>query len=112
VTMDLTLNEGSDLTYVVPQSEASVLETDGIVKFVDRTFEGDPFMAQVKGEASDTVKSSFRGIDLTARIELTDEESFTIIIDPVSQDQLTVSGNATLTLNMDPTGDIRLTGRY
>ena len=112
VNMDIAMNEGSDLTYVVPQSEASILETEGIVKFVDKTFEGDPFMERAEVEASDTVKSSFRGIDLTARIELTDEETFTIVIDPISQDQLTVSGNATLTLNMDPTGDMRLTGRY
>ena len=112
INIDIALNEGTDLTYVVPQSEAAVLETEGIVRFVDKTFEGDPFMERTKVEASDTVKSGFRGIDLTARIELTDEETFTIIIDPITQDQLTVSGNSTLTLNIDPTGDIRLTGRY
>jgi hypothetical protein len=112
INMEIGLSEGSDLTYVVPQSEASVLETEGIVKFVDKTFEGDPFMNRVKAEASDTVKSTFRGIDLTAKVELSDKEKFTIVIDPVTQDQLTVSGNATLTLKMDPTGDMQLAGRY
>lgn len=112
VNMDIGLTEGSDLTYIVPQSEASVLETEGIVRFVDKTFEGDEFMESVKVEAADTLKSTFRGIDLTARIELNDQETFTIIIDPVTGDQLTIRGNSTLTLKVDPSGDIQLAGRY
>ena len=112
VNVDIGMSEGSDLTYVVPQSEASILQSEGIVKFVDKSFEGDPFMRRISQEASDTVKSTFRGIDLTARVELSDQESFTIIIDPITQDQLTVRGNSTLTLKVDPTGDINLTGRY
>ncbi|MEX2231487.1 MAG: translocation/assembly module TamB domain-containing protein, partial [Cyclobacteriaceae bacterium] len=112
INMEIGLNEGSDLTYVVPQSEASILETEGIVKFVDKTFKGDPFMDRINQEISDTVKSTFRGIDFTAKIELSDEENFTIVIDPLTGDQLTVSGNSTLTLKVDPTGDIQLAGRY
>lgn len=112
INVDIGLSEGSNLTYVVPQSEASILQAEGIVKFVDKSFEGDPFMQQISQEASDTVKSTFRGIDLTARIELSDQETFTIIIDPLTGDQLSVRGNSTLTLSVDPTGDINLSGRY
>lgn len=112
VTMEIGLTEGSSLTYIVPQSEASILETEGIVTFVDKSFEGDEFVEAVEEEAADTLKSTFRGIDLTARIELNDEETFTVIIDPVTGDQLTVRGNSTLTLKVDPSGDIQLAGRY
>ena len=112
VNIDIGLSPGSDLTYVVPQSDASILQAEGIVKFVDRSFEGDPFMRRIESEAADTVKSTFRGIDLTARVELTDEESFTVIIDPLTGDQLSVKGNSTLILKVDPTGDIALSGRY
>lgn len=112
INVQTGLTEGSDLTYVIPQSESSILQSEGIVKFVDKTFEGDPFMEKVSREASDTVKSTFRGIDLTARIELSDQENFTIIIDPLTKDQLTVRGNSALTLKIDPTGDIQLAGRY
>ena len=112
ITADIGLSDGNNLTYVVPQSEGAALQAEGIVKFVDRSFEGDPFMNRISQEVSDTVKSTFRGIDLTARIELTDKESFTVVIDPLTQDQLTVRGNSTLTLQVDPTGDINLTGRY
>lgn len=112
IDMDVGLSEGSTLTYIVPQAEAAVLQTEGIVKFVDKTFEDDPFMQRVEGEVSDTVKSAFTGIDLTARIELEGEETFTAVIDPVTGDQLTVKGKANLTLKIDPTGDINLAGRY
>jgi len=112
VDVDIGLAKGSNLTYIVPQTEASALEAEGIVKFVDRSFEGDPFMKQVNDEAADTVKATFRGIDLTARIELTGQETFTIVIDPVTQDQLSIKGNSSLTLKVDPTGNINLTGRY
>jgi hypothetical protein len=112
VTMEAGLSDGSNLTYVVPQSEASVLQAEGIVEFIDKTFEGDPFMKKINSEVSDTIKSTFRGIDLTARLALTDQETLTVVIDPLTGDQLTVKGNSTLTLQIDPTGDIHLTGRY
>ncbi|HEX8038983.1 MAG TPA: translocation/assembly module TamB domain-containing protein, partial [Chryseosolibacter sp.] len=112
VTVQIGLSEGSNLTYVVPQSEASILQAEGIVEFVDRTFEQDPFMKNIKKETADTIKSGFRGIDLIARLELTDQETLTVVIDPLTGDQLTVKGNSTLTLQIDPTGDIHLTGRY
>jgi hypothetical protein len=110
--MELSLMDGNQITYVVPQSQASILEQQGIVKFVDKTFRADPFMKKIQTELADTVKSKFSGMDLTAKIELTDKESFTIIIDPTTDDQLTVKGNTTLTLQMDRTGDIQLSGRY
>lgn len=112
IDMEIGLSEGSDLTYVVPQSKFAVLETEGIVKFVDKTFEGDPFMKRISKEVIDTVKSAFTGVDLTAKITLSDKTSFTIVIDPITQDQLSIKGNSTLTLKIDPTGDIQLSGRY
>jgi hypothetical protein len=110
ITMHVGLGDDSHLTYVVPQAEAGVMEQDGIVRFVDKTFKNDPFMKTVN--PADTVKSDFLGLNLTARIELTDGETFTVIIDPTTGDQLTVRGNTTLTLNLDPTGDMDLSGRY
>jgi translocation and assembly module TamB len=112
VDVELGLSDESNLTYIVPQSEASILEQQGIVVFKDKTFKGDKFMNQVQKELADSVKAKFVGIDLTAKIELTDKESFTVIIDPTTNDQLTVKGNTTLTLNMDRTGDLQLSGRY
>jgi hypothetical protein len=112
INIDIGMSEGSNLTYIVPQSEASAMQAEGIVKFVDKSFEGDPFMDRIQPEISDTIKSTFRGIDLTARIELSEQETFTVVIDPLTEDQLTIRGNSTMTLQIDPTGDINLAGRY
>jgi hypothetical protein len=108
--MNVSMVEGSDVTYVVPQSEKGVLDQKGIVVFIDKDAKKDPFMASIN--PNDTVKSSFAGMDLTANIELTEQESFNIIIDPLTGDKLFIKGNSTLTLHMDPSGEIELTGRY
>jgi translocation and assembly module TamB len=110
IRMNVSLSKGSELTYVVPQSEKGVMEQKGIVVFIDKDAINDPFMASINVE--DTVKSGFTGIDFTANIELSDEEKFNVVIDPVTGDRLSVRGNSTLTLHMDPTGDMQLTGRY
>lgn len=110
IRMNVSLANQSEITYVVPQSEKGVMEQKGIVVFVDRDAEKDPFLSSINPK--DTVQRGYTGMDLTANIELTDEEKFNVIIDPVSGDKLSVRGNTTLTLHMDPTGDMQLTGRY
>jgi translocation and assembly module TamB len=110
VTMNVSLVEGSDVTYVVPQAEKGILDQKGIVVFVDKDAKDDPFMESINPR--DTIGSTFSGLDLTANIELTEKESFSIIIDPLTGDKLFVKGNSTLTLHMNPSGEIELTGRY
>lgn len=110
VKMNVSLVEGSQVTYVVPQSEKGILDQKGIVEFIDKDAKDDPFMAKIN--PNDTIKSTFSGMDLTANIELTDQESFNVIIDPLTGDNLAVKGNSTLTLHMEPSGEMELTGRY
>lgn len=110
VDMHVNLTDESNFTYVIPQSEKGVLEQKGIVEFVDRDAKDDPFLATINPK--DTLKSTFKGINLSANIELNDKETFNIIIDPATGDKLSVKGNSTLTLDIDPTGDMVLTGRY
>ncbi len=110
VDMDINLSDDSNFTYVVPQSEKGVLEQKGIVRFVDRDAKKDPFLASINPK--DTMKSAFKGITLSANIELNEKETFNIIIDPATGDKLSVKGNSTLTLDIDPTGDMVLSGRY
>lgn len=110
VSLNLKLTNGSSLTYVVPQAEKMVVEQKGIVKFVDKDAIKDPFLSGIHIE--DTVQSVFKGIDLTANLELTEKETLNIVIDPVTGDKLSVQGNATLTLDIDASGNMNLAGRY
>jgi translocation and assembly module TamB len=110
VQLNASLSKGSEFTYIVPETEKTILEQEGIVRFVDRDAVKDPFLASIEPE--DTVTSKFTGIELTANIELNDDEILNIIIDPVTGDKLSVQGNSTLTFDIDETGDMQLSGRY
>lgn len=113
IDMRVDLGDESEFTYVVPQPESGVMEYEGIVRFVDKDVEEDPFLASLPDdtEITDTALA-FTGIDLTANIELDDSELFHIVMDPMTGDRLSVRGNATLSLEMDRTGDMQLSGRY
>jgi translocation and assembly module TamB len=111
VDMTISLGDESSFTFVVPQSEAGVMQSEGIVTFVDR--DKPEHMAELeKGLDTLVSRAPFQGITLTARVELDDKETFTIVMDPITGDQLKVNGNATLTLDIDETGNINLAGRY
>jgi translocation and assembly module TamB len=48
--IDVTVgfSDDTNLTYVVPQAQKSVMEQKGIVEFVDKDAYKDPFLANVK----------------------------------------------------------------
>lgn len=110
--LDVTasLSSGSELTYIVPQSQKSVMERKGIVQFVDKDAVLDPFLANINIE--DTITSVFAGIDISANLELSDQETLNIVIDPQTGDKLSVKGNSTLTFDMTSSGNMNLSGRY
>lgn len=115
VDMDVSLGEESNFTYVVPQSSTGVMDREGKVEFVDKDAAQDPFLASIQQDTkdqADTAVAAFKGIVLTANIELSDSETFNIVVDPITEDKLTVKGNTTLTLEIDPTGNMSLAGRY
>jgi len=110
VDMTASLSRDSELTYVVPQDQKSVMEQKGIVQFVDKDALLDPFLADIHLE--DTIASVFTGIDISANLELSDQETLHIVIDPMTGDKLSVKGNSTLTFDMTASGNMNLSGRY
>jgi translocation and assembly module TamB len=110
VNVKIGLSDDSNVTYVIPQSEAGVIEQQGIVTFVDKDAKHDPFLREVKPK--DELNQGFKGMELSAVIDLRDRETLNIVIDPETGDQLTVKGNANLTFNIDPSGNMNLSGRY
>ncbi|UOR04586.1 translocation/assembly module TamB [Hymenobacter aerilatus] len=102
-----TVIEPSALTVVVPNDEADKVESEGIVEFIDRSAPLDTMLArQVK---VDSVKTA-SGFDIAATITITDETPFTLIIDPISGDNLRVRASGTLNTAIDPAGTITLSG--
>lgn len=111
VEMSIGLGEKSDFTFVVPQSEAGVMGSEGIVVFVDRDKPIDS-LTDISNIDSLSANVPFQGITLTSQVELNGQETFTIVLDPLTEDKLVVSGEASLTLDIDDTGNMNLTGRY
>ncbi len=110
IDMTAALGKGSRLTYVVPVDEKNALEQKGIVRFVSKKQKTDPFLINLN--LQDTVQSLFRGMDMNATLELTDQSTLNIVIDPATGDQLSLRGNSTLVLNSEASGSINLSGRY
>ena len=110
VDVKVGFSDDTNLTYVVPQAQKSVMEQKGIVEFVDKDAYKDPFLADLN--LSDTVRTTFAGMNIAANLELTDKETLNIVIDPVTGDKLTIKGNSTLTFDMTASGNMNLSGRY
>lgn len=110
VDVTIGFSDDTNLTYVVPQAQKSVMEQKGIVEYIDKDAYKDPFLADLN--LSDTVRNTFSGMNISANLELNDKETLNIIIDPVTGDKLTVRGNSTLTFDMTAAGNMSLSGRY
>jgi len=104
----LRIRKVTDVTYVVPESQLDVEEREGVVIFVNRE-NTDAILTRKDEEETNTF---FKGMDVQAVLEIADDAVFKIIIDERTGDQLQVSGNAALNLNIEPNGRINLSGRY
>jgi len=101
---------GSDITVILPNDAAGAESAEGIVKFVDKS--DSTSMAQ-----SDTVKVNTSTVvdfasELSLNIEADDKSQFTIVIDELNGDNITVRGNAQLNTGIAPNGQLYLLGLY
>ena len=104
----LKVRKVTEVTYVVPESQLDVEERDGVVIFVNKA---NPDAILTRKDQEET-PAFFRGIDVSTILEIADDAVFHIIIDERTGDNLQVSGDAALNLNVAPNGNISLTGRY
>ncbi|WP_181938095.1 MULTISPECIES: translocation/assembly module TamB [unclassified Arenibacter] len=104
----IRVREITDITYVVPKAQLDVQEREGVVLFVNRQ---NPDDILTRNDQEET-PNFFSGMDVNVNLEIADDSEFHIIIDERTGDNLQVSGNASLILNMEPNGLTNLTGRY
>ena len=114
VTANLKIESGTNVTYVVPQSDDAVAGREGIVRFVDMGTAQDPFIQKIKAETqADTAKAALRGYEFSTNIEIDSTSTFNVVVDPVAGDQLSgLKGRTNLSLTIDPSGSMDLSGRY
>ncbi|MGB7393133.1 MAG: translocation/assembly module TamB domain-containing protein [Pricia sp.] len=98
----------TDVTFVVPEEQLDVQERDGVVIFVNRE---NPDAILTEAEEDD-ISGMVGGMDVDAVLEIAKDAIFHVIIDKKTGDNLQVSGDAALNLNIEPSGRIGLSGRY
>ncbi len=108
VDAELTIEDGTNLSFVVPESQLDVVEREGVVLFVNRE---DPEDVLTK-RMDENVSAGFSGYQISALLNVSSSAIFNLVIDQRSGDNLLVEGAADLRLNIDPNGRINLTGRY
>lgn len=110
VNGSLKVNKDTKFTVVLPQSDPSIADREGIVEFID------PNSVKLFDETitlKDSLNtSSIRGILAAVNIEVVKEAEFSIIIDKSNGDFLKLKGQAQLSGGIDPSGKTTLTGRY
>lgn len=106
----LTVNDGTNLSIVVPQEDPGVVQRDGIVEFVDMD---NPESDSLFLASSDSLNNAnVLGMNITANIEVKKEAILNVIIDPANGDFLNVRGEAVISAGVDPSGKITMVGNY
>jgi hypothetical protein len=107
-----TVDEGSNLTVVVPTDEATTVEREGVVVFVDKDGpkpNADSLLALTADDVDSAAVAT--GYDVRANITINDNTPFTIVIDEAAGDNLKVRAKGTLNAVLDERGAQTLTGR-
>ena len=113
INMQAELDKGTNLALVLPESELAIEERRGIVTFVDVKTSPNSIMSRRNSRANeDTADAKPLSIDLTSNISVNKDSKLRILIDPIAGDSLVIQGEATLSLSIDPSGKLTLTGRY
>ncbi|MFT7205050.1 MAG: translocation and assembly module TamB, partial [Algoriphagus sp.] len=102
----LAVNDETDLTFIVPESQAELVERNSILVFVNKK-KPDLILTRKNEEIS----NSFNGYDIKLLLEVDPTARFKVIIDPNSGDNLSLTAFGELDLAIDPIGRISLSGR-
>ncbi|HEV8270120.1 MAG TPA: translocation/assembly module TamB domain-containing protein, partial [Chitinophagaceae bacterium] len=106
---NITVNDGTNLSVVIPQQEPGVVARDGIVEFVDMDA---PQNDSLFLDYDSLNISPFKGMNIITNIEIKKEAVFNIIIDEANGDFINLQGEALLSTGIDPSGKITLVGNY
>jgi len=108
---NISLNEKSDVTMVLPQSNINKDESKSVVRFIDR----DTFALPEKKTfvIIDQKTSTFaQFVNYNLNVDIPKKAALTVVIDPTTGDELKVQGDAHLNAGVDPGGNLVLAGNY
>lgn len=100
----LKMKSGSRFSFVVPEEQLTTYKGEDIIIFTDST--------KKEHLEQETATTGFSGFDLSSVIEVDKDATLRLFMDPASSDSLVVKGDAALSLTMDRSGKMSLTGTY
>lgn len=104
----MKVNEGSNFTMTVPESQLDIQEREGVVIFVNKE-NPDDILTRKDDEVSNATLTGY-DVDVTARVDK--NSTLKIIIDERSGDNFQVSGSGDFQAGLEPNGRTTLSGRY
>ena len=111
---DLTLDNKSDIHYVVPDKNDYANDMKEVVKFIDidtvRSFKNSNMIFTTAADTA--VKIVYEGLKYNLNLEVQEEAKVTILIDPTTGDELIIKGKAELNAGVDENGLVGITGVY
>jgi hypothetical protein len=105
----IQVNKDTKFTIVVPQSDPSIADREGIVEFIDQD---RPLEEAIKAAEKEVNQSEIMGINASMDILVDKGAELTMIIDKTTGDFVKVKGKALLNGGIDESGKTTLTGKY
>jgi len=106
---NIKINKETKFSVVLPQSDPSIADREGIVEFVN---EDNLYLKQTVEIQEKLNQSELKGMDVSVDITIDKEAELTLVIDKGNGDYLNLKGEAQLTGGIDPSGKTTLTGKY
>ncbi len=107
---NLTVENATDFTVVIPQTDPGVVSREGVVRFMD--FDAPENDSLFLASYDSLNKSALIGYDVTTNLTIKKEAKFNIIIDAANGDFVALQGEAAMSAGVDPSGKVNLTGSY
>ncbi|MES2372877.1 MAG: translocation/assembly module TamB domain-containing protein [Bacteroidota bacterium] len=112
ITGNVGLKDQSYVTFTRQPKVASAKDREGVMEFVDidtvKNYAFKPFDSTLIKRSRNEISM----LNYNLNIDIDKNAKFSIIIDPITRDELQVQGAGQLNAAVNPNGDISLTGAY
>jgi len=111
VDATITVNDKTDMTFVLPEDDPSVEDRQGVVEVINEHAPQLDSLLMAR-QLDSLKKTGLKGLDVNATINISKAANFTIVIDERNGDVVQIKGEAHLNGGIDPSGKTSLTGTY
>jgi hypothetical protein len=112
VEADVTVKNATSLTAVSSSNDIELLKSEGIIDFVDPSLWMDTTSLEVNSSFYDSLIASLPDFNLNSTIKIEPNAVLNLVVDEQSGDYAQSSGDGSLELGYDRTGNVRLSGTY